>query len=126
MNWVTAIWSLVASACLTLALVHLVTWWRQAGARVNLVFALSAVSTALFAGCELWMMKSRTSAEYGVAVRWLHLPVPGIIVILACMGWVEGLLVAWGWWPSRTNPANPDPRRPRSFSNLNTPQTIDP
>jgi hypothetical protein len=53
MSWVTIIWAMIASACLTLALVHLLVWWRRHEARANLLFALTAAATAVFAGCEL-------------------------------------------------------------------------
>jgi signal transduction histidine kinase len=76
------LWSMVASACLTLALVHVLIWWWQREARVNLVFALSAISTALFAGCELWLMRSQTPEQFGLAVRWLQVPVLGIVISL--------------------------------------------
>ena len=56
MNWVTIVWSMIASACLTLALVHFLVWCRRPGARPNLLFALMAIATAMFAGCELRMM----------------------------------------------------------------------
>lgn len=73
---------MVASACLTLAAVHFIIWWKQSEGRVNLVFALSAVCTALLAGSELWMMRSQTAQEYGTAVRWLQPPVFGLIISL--------------------------------------------
>jgi hypothetical protein len=38
MSWVTIVWSMIASACLTLALVHGLVWWwrREAWANVAL------------------------------------------------------------------------------------------
>src|SRR5271166_3124373 len=58
MIWVTIIWAMIASACLALALVHVLVWWRRPNARANLLFALSAVATAVYGGCELWMMRA--------------------------------------------------------------------
>ena len=49
MSWVTIIWSMVASACLTLAAIHLLVWRARRSAWANLLFALTAVSTAVFA-----------------------------------------------------------------------------
>ena len=60
MSWVTIIWAMIASACLTLALVHVLVWWRRREALANLLFALAAVATAVFALCELWMMRVET------------------------------------------------------------------
>jgi two-component system sensor kinase FixL len=76
MSWVTIIWAMTASACLTLALVHVLVWWRRREARANLLFALSAVATAVFAGFELWAMRAETPGEFGMVVRWALRP-PG-------------------------------------------------
>jgi two-component system, LuxR family, sensor kinase FixL len=46
MSWVTIIWSMVASACLTLAAMHLLVWYKKRAAWANLLFALAAVATA--------------------------------------------------------------------------------
>ena len=75
MNWVTLIWAMTASACLTLALVHALVWLRQREARAHGLFALSAMATAVFGGFELWMMEAQTPAEFGTALRWGHVPV---------------------------------------------------
>ena len=53
MRWVTIIWAMIASACLMLALVH---FCRRREAWANLLFSVMAVASAVFAGCELWMM----------------------------------------------------------------------
>ena len=55
MIWVTVIWSMIASACLTLAAVNLLVWCKKRTAWANLIFSLSALGTAVFAGCELWI-----------------------------------------------------------------------
>src|SRR5260221_6083588 len=82
MSWVTVIWAMIASACLTLALVHLLVWWRRPKARASLLFALMALATAFFAGCELWMMRAATPLAYGMAVRGGHVPARLLIVLL--------------------------------------------
>src|SRR5258708_30513220 len=84
MSWVTVIWAMIASACLTLALVHLLVWWRRPKARASLFFALMALATAFFAGCELWMMRAATPLAYGMAVRGAHVPARLLIVSLGC------------------------------------------
>ena len=43
MSWVIVIWSMTASACLTLGLIHLIIWSRQRDAWANLLFALVAL-----------------------------------------------------------------------------------
>jgi hypothetical protein len=49
MSWVTIIWSMVASACLTLAAMNLLVWRKKRTAWANLLFSLTAVATAAFA-----------------------------------------------------------------------------
>ena len=71
MSWVTIVWSMAASACLTLAALHLLVWSRRRTAWANLLFAVSAAGTAAYAGCELWMMRAQTPGEFGMALECL-------------------------------------------------------
>jgi two-component system, LuxR family, sensor kinase FixL len=96
MSWITVIWSMTASACLTLALMHGFIWFRQREAWANLLFAVMAVATAALAGCELAMMRAATPAEFGTALRWLH--VPAWVVILSLAGFVRLYLNAGRAW----------------------------
>jgi len=96
MSWVTIIWAMIASACLTLALVHVLVWCRRPEAQANLFFALTAVATAVFAGCELWMMRAKTPVAYGMALRWAH--VPAWVLIVSLVGFVRLYLRAGRWW----------------------------
>ena len=77
MSWVTVIWSMVASACLTLAAMHLLVWCKKRTAWANLLFSLTAAATAALAGCELWMMRAETPGQFGTALRWVHVPAFG-------------------------------------------------
>jgi two-component system sensor kinase FixL len=72
MSWVTIIWSMVASACLTLAAMHLLIWGKRRAAWASLLFAMTAVATAAMAGGELWLMRAETAREYGAVLRWSH------------------------------------------------------
>ena len=96
MSWVTVIWSMIASACLTLALMNALVWLRQREAWGNLVFSLSATMTACVAACEMWMMRTETTAQFGTALRWLHLP--AWAMILALIGFVRLYLRAGRPW----------------------------
>src|ERR1039457_7455947 len=87
MSWVTIIWSMVASACLTLAAVNLLVWCKKRTAWANLLFSLTAVGTAGMAYCELWMMQAETPEQFGTALRWLH--VPAWALLLALVGFVR-------------------------------------
>ena len=82
MSWVTIIWSMVASACLTLAAVNLLVWCKKRTEWANLLFSLTAVGTAGMAYCELWMMQAGTPAQFGTALRWLHVPAWALLVAL--------------------------------------------
>jgi two-component system, LuxR family, sensor kinase FixL len=92
MSWVTVIWSMVASACLTLAALHLLIWWRRREARAHALFFLAAVGTAFLAVCELWGMRAQTPAEYGLALRWGNLPYS--VVIISLVGFIRVYLRA--------------------------------
>jgi len=70
MSWVTIIWAMIASAYLMLALVHVLVWCRRPEARGNLLFSLSAVAPAVFAGCELWMMRGEI-ISLRASVSWV-------------------------------------------------------
>jgi hypothetical protein len=86
MSWVTIIWSMVASACLTLAAVYLLVWCKKRTAWANLLFSLTAVATATMAFCELWMMRAETPGQFATALRWLH--VPAFVIIVSLIGFV--------------------------------------
>ena len=96
MSWVTIIWAMIASASLTLALVHVLVWWRRREAWANLLFALTAVATAVFAGCELLVMRAETPGAFGMVVRWAHVPV--WVLIVSLVGFVRLYLRAGRLW----------------------------
>jgi PAS domain S-box-containing protein len=82
MNWVTVIWSMGGGACLTLALMQLVVWWKDRTARANLVLSVMAVSVAAIAAFELTMMRADTPGQFGMLMRWTHVPVFVLVVCL--------------------------------------------
>src|SRR5438067_1186991 len=96
MNWVTIIWAMGGGACLTLALLHLVVWWKDRAARANLVFAVMAMAVAVFAALELAMMRAETPGQFGVAVCWIH--VPAWVIIASLVGFVRLYLKAGRQW----------------------------
>ena len=51
MSWVTVIWSMIASACLTLTAIYWLVWYRDRTAWAHLLFSVTAASTAAFAFC---------------------------------------------------------------------------
>ena len=80
MSWVTVIWSMVASACLTLAVIYFLVWWSNRTAWANLFFAMAAASTAAFTLCELRQMRVGTPDELLSAMRWTHVALLGVLV----------------------------------------------
>ena len=96
MSWVTVIWSMVAAACLTLAIVQGMVWWRRREARAHALFALAAVGTALLASTELWMMEAETPDEFGRAYRWLF--AAAWLVSVSLVGFVRSYLEAGRPW----------------------------
>src|ERR1022692_2801201 len=96
MSWVTVIWSMIAAACLTMAGMQLLVWCNQRTAWANLLFSLTAVSTAAFAGFEVWMMRADTPAEFGMALRWIHIPI--WVIIVSLVGFVRLYLRAGRPW----------------------------
>jgi two-component system, LuxR family, sensor kinase FixL len=96
MSLVTIIWSMSASACLTLAAIHLVVWSRNRKAWANLFFALLATGTAAFSFCELAMMRAETPAEFATVLRWGHVAV--WVLILSLVGFVRVYLKAGRPW----------------------------
>ena len=89
---VTVIWSMIASACLTLAGIQLLVWCKTRNAWPNLLFSLTAVSTASFAFCELRMMRASTPAEFASTLKWGQVPV--WVLVVSLVGFVRVLLKA--------------------------------
>ena len=82
MSLITIIWSMSASACLTLAEINLVVWCRDRKAWANLLFSLTATFTAAWTFCELWMMRADTPREFAYVLRWGHVAVCLLVVSL--------------------------------------------
>jgi len=82
MSWVTVVWSMTLSACLMVAGLHTLIWLKRPNSLGNLLFALAALAIGFLAVCEFWMMRSQTTAEFGEALRWLHVPAWFAIVTL--------------------------------------------
>jgi PAS domain S-box-containing protein len=87
---------MVAAACLTMAGVHWLVWYKQRTEWSNLLFAVTAMATSIFVGTELWIMRAETPAEIGTAVRWAHIPI--WLVLIALVGFVRLYLRAGRVW----------------------------
>ena len=82
MSLITIIWSMNASACLTLAGINFLVWYRNRAALANLLFTLLAMGTAAWSFCELWMMRADTLVEFATVLKWGHVAVWMLIVSL--------------------------------------------
>jgi signal transduction histidine kinase len=96
LSWVTVIWSMIASACLMLAVMYFLVWFRNRREWAHFLFSLNAVSMAAFAACELWMMRAATPDELNTALRWAHVP---LFSWLLSTTWFVGVYLQAGrWW----------------------------
>ena len=96
MSWVTIVWSMTASACLTLAAIHFLVWSHRRTAWADLLFALTSVAVAVYAGLELAMMRAETPQQFATALRWIH--VPTWVIVVSLVGFVRLHLRAGRPW----------------------------
>ena len=92
-SWVTVVWSMVASACLTLAAIYCLVWYRNRTAWAHLLFSVTAAGTAGFAFCELRVMRAQTPAELDAAIRSAQVP---LFFVLVAMVWFVRVYLAAG------------------------------
>jgi two-component system sensor kinase FixL len=96
MSWITAIFSMTASACLTMALVYGFIWWRERDQWANLLFTVAALGTAALAWCDLALMHAESPAQFASAIRWAQFSF--CVIILALAGFVRLYLRAGRTW----------------------------
>jgi PAS domain S-box-containing protein len=96
MSWVTVIWSVGGGACLTLAFLQFIVWWKDRAALANLVFSVLAIAVTAFAAFELALMRAETHEHYGTALRWMH--VSAWVMIAATVVFVRLYLKAGRKW----------------------------
>src|SRR5947208_2411244 len=100
MPWVTIAWSMVASACLTLALLHLTVWLKDRPNRSHLFFSIAALAVTGVAAGEWMMVRSQSPQEFGLALRWTHVPL--FFTVVAIVAFVRAFLGAGRWWLALT------------------------
>jgi len=96
LNWILIVWSMAASASLTLAAIHFLSWIKNRTAWASLLFSLAAMGAVATACGELWMMGADTPAELGTGVRWTQVAV--WVVFLSLTGFVLFYLRAGRKW----------------------------
>ena len=104
MNWVILVWGMIASACLTLALVKLLAWMQNRRAWYSLAFSIAATSVAACAALELSMMLATTPERLNTDLRLASIAVFGLhagLVAYVCLDfksanrWLAGSSVAF-------------------------------
>ena len=96
MSWVTVIWSIGTGACLTLAFIQFVVWWKNRAARANLAFSVLAMAVAALAALELVLMRAETPEQFGTLARWVH--VPAWVIVVSLVAFVRLYLRAGRRW----------------------------
>jgi PAS domain S-box-containing protein len=96
MSWVTVIFSMTSSACLTMAWIHGFIWLRKRDAWANLLFMLAAVGTAALAWSELAMTRAESVSQFASAILWARLSI--CVIILSLAGFVRLYLRAGRIW----------------------------
>lgn len=97
LSWITTLYAMLLSACLTLAVVHLLVWRKVRRAPHKLLFSLgSGINLAAMIFLELQMINATTPGDFAEAVRWIHLPI--WIFVLLTVGFVYFNLRAGRLW----------------------------
>ena len=99
MHWLTIIWSVSASACLTLALIHLGIWLKGRSNLAHLLFSIVAISVAGVGVGEMLMLGASTPEEFGLYMRWTHVPL--FVTFVSIVGFIHvyfGTGRTWLWW----------------------------
>ncbi|MGZ5141548.1 MAG: PAS domain S-box protein, partial [Burkholderiales bacterium] len=96
MSGVTAVWSMLAAACLTLAFTHAVIGTKQPLLRSHLLFAGAALAVAAIAAFELMLMQSHSVEQYSRLQRWAHVPV--FVMFVCAVFFVRAYLRAGRLW----------------------------
>src|SRR5262245_15100977 len=96
MSWVTIVWSIGAGACIMLAFLQFIVWWKDRTARANLAFSVGAIAVAAFAALEFALMRAQTPEAFGIITRWIH--VPAWVLIVSIVAFVRLYLNAGRRW----------------------------
>ena len=83
---------MMASASLTLGLIHTFVWVRQ-GSRAHLAFAVAALSVATMTLLELQALRATTPDQFGTLLRWMHVPVTVLVIAIV---WFFHVLLGGG------------------------------
>jgi len=95
MSWVTILWSMGASACLMLALINSLVWFKSRDP-AHLLFTITATAAGTLAFFELQVMFAQTPQQLDAVLRWSQVPIS--ITILSLIWFVSLYLKAGRRW----------------------------
>lgn len=96
MSWATVIYSMTASACLTVAVIYGFIWSRQRDEWAYILFAIASMGTAILAWQDLLLNFAQTTAQFGSVALWSSLSF--WIITLSLAGFVRFYLRAGRMW----------------------------
>jgi two-component system, LuxR family, sensor kinase FixL len=96
MSWDVVVFSMTASASLTMAMIYGLIWWRNRDDWANLLFTLAALGTAALAWSDLALMHADSPARFASAIRWAQFSF--CVIILSLAGFVRLYLRAGRTW----------------------------
>jgi PAS domain S-box-containing protein len=80
MTWIDIAWPMMSAASLTLALVHVVTWYKQRDLADHLALGLICFGVGVIAILEWQMMRAQTPDSFAMLMRWVLVPFALIFV----------------------------------------------
>jgi two-component system sensor kinase FixL len=87
MNWMTTLWSMLASISLTFAVLHLFIGFKGIRPEANLSFAAAAIAASMITCMELLAMQATSIAQAATMLRWVHVPI--LVLWLAIFSFVR-------------------------------------
>jgi PAS domain S-box-containing protein len=87
MNWITIVWPMVASACLTLGVIHLRIALGSGRRSPQLFFMLAALAVAAISLLELTLLGTTDVEVYNRVLRWSSLPIA--VMVISVVGFVR-------------------------------------
>lgn len=82
MSWITLVWTLFGATSLALALIHFSIWFRRQSLVNHLLFSVIAALVPVIGAIELIAMHVDTPAQYATMIRWGHVPVALLYILL--------------------------------------------
>ena len=88
MTWITIAYPMAIGACVTMAMIHLLTGLRRRPGAAHLLFSLNAFVVAVYACFELALACAESPAQYLALLRWMDIMGARQVVSLAAFVWV--------------------------------------